>query len=147
MAPTTTATTAAGTGAVAQVIEKVTKEYNRTLTKKLLLIDALLVYSVLTALVQVKKKEDVIVQIALHLWILCLILCLFLCISQLKIISSLFSTLFNLTVCLRFTRGHFSIQLLSFGIHLPSRNIRSWRSQLLASFKTPELYYLICFLR
>lgn len=58
MAPTTTATTAAGTGAVAQVIEKVTKEYNRTLTKKLLLIDALLVYSVLTALVQVKKRCD-----------------------------------------------------------------------------------------
>ena len=46
---------AAAPGAIAQVIDKVSKEYNRTLTKKLLMIDALLLYCVATGVVQVCK--------------------------------------------------------------------------------------------
>jgi hypothetical protein len=48
---------AAAPGAIAQVIDKVTKEYNRTLTKKLLMIDALLLYCVATGVVQVFIKN------------------------------------------------------------------------------------------
>lgn len=48
---------AAAPGAIAQVIDKVTKEYNRTLTKKLLMIDALLLYCVATGVVQVFMKN------------------------------------------------------------------------------------------
>lgn len=43
----------AGLSTFIQVVEKVKSEYKRTLTKRLLMIDALLVYAVLTNVVQV----------------------------------------------------------------------------------------------
>jgi hypothetical protein len=46
-------TAVTGLGAISQVAEKVKSEYSRTLTKKLLMIDALLLYSVTTNIVQV----------------------------------------------------------------------------------------------
>mmetsp|Transcript_30016 Transcript_30016/g.41227 ORF Transcript_30016/g.41227 Transcript_30016/m.41227 type:complete len:122 (-) Transcript_30016:50-415(-) len=46
------ASSVSGFGAITQVAEKVKSEYSRTLTKKLLMIDALLVYSVATNIVQ-----------------------------------------------------------------------------------------------
>ena len=46
-------TVVTGLGAISQVAEKVKSEYSRTLTKKLLMIDALLLYSVTTNIVQV----------------------------------------------------------------------------------------------
>ena len=59
---------AAAPGAIAQVIDKVSKEYNRTLTKKLLMIDALLLYCVATGIVQVCKYDKMILDM-LHVFI------------------------------------------------------------------------------
>ena len=52
MAPTPTSSSTSN-NAVSQILSKVRSEYNRTRSKKLLMVDGLIVYSLLTALVQV----------------------------------------------------------------------------------------------